>query len=165
MKLSAIAALDETYAISDSGSLPWGTIEADKQQYYEAIKDSVAIAGRKTAEGTTAKEKVRHLIVISSKDEKEIQINMPPESFTIVSSVSEAIDEAERICKAQETVFVIGGGTIYNQMFKYFDEMQLSHIDGTYGGDVHFPEFNKETWEVTDVDEYDEFTVKTYIRR
>ncbi|HHW69405.1 MAG TPA: dihydrofolate reductase [Tenericutes bacterium] len=54
-----------------------------------------------------------------------------------------------------EEVFIIGGGSVYKQFIDYADSLYITEVDKTYyNADTFFPEFNKEEFNKTIIDEY-----------
>lgn len=73
----------------------------------------------------------------------------------------------------EKTIFIIGGGEIYNLALKSnrVEEMYITEIDHQYGADTFFPEFNANLWktEVLFTQKRDDkhnasFTVKRFVR-
>ena len=83
-------------------------------------------------------------------------------THTAATSKREAL---EWIDEHDKEVFVMGGGEIYRLFWSDFDRLVISHIPGTYPGDVFFPEIRDEQWREVEIKEYNEFTRITYERQ
>ena len=44
--------------------------------------------------------------------------------------------------------FIIGGATIYRLMINKVNKMYITRINEEFEGDVYFPEFNEDEWEI-----------------
>jgi dihydrofolate reductase len=47
---------------------------------------------------------------------------------------------------AGSTAFVAGGAEIYRQFLPLASKLFLTRVHGTYDGDTHFPEFDRNAW-------------------
>jgi dihydrofolate reductase len=66
---------------------------------------------------------------------------------------------------ADTSVYVLGGGTIYELFQPHVDRMALSHVDGAYEGDTRFPAWDESEWRVADETAYEGFTLREWVRR
>ncbi|MFB6099083.1 MAG: dihydrofolate reductase, partial [Salinibacter sp.] len=79
-----------------------------------------------------------------------------------------SIDDALDAVADEETVFIGGGASIYEQFLPKADRLELTLIEGAYEGDTYFPKFKHlvgDVFETTAVDERDGFRFVTYERR
>ena len=62
-----------------------------------------------------------------------------------------AVNDIEAFIKdhADEEVFVIGGGFVYNEFLPYADNLYLTEVDAEAEADTFFPEFDKSKYEKT----------------
>ena len=75
-------------------------------------------------------------------------------------------------CWAQETVFIIGGGEIYNLSMEVADRIELTRVHQRFEADTFFPEIDTSRWQKTsetphDTDEktsIQKFTYQTWDR-
>lgn len=65
----------------------------------------------------------------------------------------------------EEELWVIGGGQIYNQMLPYADYLYVTIIKGEHEGNVFFPEFDLDKFELVSSNETSEATYLVYKRR
>lgn len=158
MELVSVAALSENYVIGKDGEIPWDSIPEDKQQYRARIADHPIILGRKTFESMLSDLPGSVQIVLSqSKTEFE------PETAQHAADVEEALEIAGGL--GEETVYVIGGGKIYELFQPHLDRMVLSRIPGEYEGDSYYPEWDEDEWELESETEYDDFTLQEWVRK
>ena len=142
--------------IGKNNNLPWH-IPEDLKTFKEITHNTTVIMGRKTYESIPAKFRPlpnRNNIVISRsfKDEK----------VDVCSSIEEGIKMAESYGKE---IFVIGGSTIYQQTLPLANKLFVSYIKEKYEGDVLFPEFNLNDWEVEYKKNFNEFEFVVYKRK
>ena len=75
---------------------------------------------------------------------------LPPTTsrqLEIVSTVQDALAVARRVEGVkEEKVWVIGGGSVYEQFLPLADELHISWIEGDYEGDVYFPTVDWDRW-------------------
>ena len=49
-----------------------------------------------------------------------------------------------------DSIYIIGGETVYRQMLPYCDTVHVTKIDHAYQADAHFPNLDEmEEWEIT----------------
>lgn len=143
--MNLIVAVDNNWAIGFQNDL-LVSIPADKKFFRFETMHKVIIMGRKTLESFPSGKPLpdRTNIVITKK--KDYKCN----GVIVVHSVEEALDAVKDY--ATEDVYVIGGGSIYEQMLPYCDVAHVTKIDYAYQADTYFPNIDKmEDWELTDV--------------
>lgn len=137
MTISIIVAIAENNAIGKDNDLIW-YISDDLKRFKRLTTSHTIIMGRKTFESLPngALPKRRNIVVTRNKELKL-------EKAEVANSVQEAID----LCKNEEEVFIIGGGTIYKEALKYTDKLYLTRVHESFDADTFFPEINFEEWE------------------
>ena len=63
------------------------------------------------------------------------------EGAVVVHSLQEAVEAAEKI--KDKDVFVIGGGSVYNQLLPYCDKAYITKIDKSYEADTFIPNLDE----------------------
>ncbi|WP_338727221.1 dihydrofolate reductase [Haladaptatus sp. DJG-WS-42] len=157
MELVSVAALAENRVIGKDGEIPWESIPADKQQYRARIAAHPIILGRKTFDSMREDLPGTAQIVLS-RSEREFDV----ETAHHASTVAEALDIATSL--GDETVYVIGGGKIYELFQPHLDRMVLSRVPGEYEGDAYYPEWDETEWDLKSETEYDDFTLQEWLR-
>ncbi|MGN0507113.1 MAG: dihydrofolate reductase [Lachnospiraceae bacterium] len=145
--MNLIVAADKNWGIGYQNDL-LVSIPADKKFFRTETTKKAVIMGRRTLEsfpnGQPLKDRTN--IVITRK--KNYKCN----GAVVVHSIEEALKAAEGF--ATEDIYVIGGGTIYEQMLPYCDVAHVTKIDYAYQADTYFPNLDRsEEWEMTDVSE------------
>lgn len=139
--LSFIVAMDRNnvIGIKDGNKMPWH-LPRDLQYFKARTLNHTIVMGRKTFESLGRVLPHRKHIVLT-KSEKTF-----PEEVEVVHDMSIWIKEAKHI---DEEVFIIGGGTIFEQLLPYIDKLYITMIDDVFEGDVFFPEIDEEWVEVS----------------
>lgn len=136
--ISLIAAMDKNNVIGYNNDMPW-SLPNDLKHFKEVTSHSTIIMGRKTYESIGRPLPNRRNIILSRSG---YETN---DDVEVISS----IDEIKKLAKKEE-VFVIGGGTIYEQVISFADRLYITRIDAELKGDTYFPQFSETEWQVID---------------
>lgn len=134
MKLVEIAAVGRNLELGYQGDMPWKrALKKDLKAFRLITNGHPVLMGRRTFESLGKPLPGRTNIVLSSQlaFAKGVQVYPDYESF--------AMDWKDR----DETVYVIGGGLLYQTLLDRADELILTKIDRDYPADVWFPSFDK----------------------
>ena len=133
--------------------LPWGKgdLPGDLARFKEDTYGYPIIMGRETAQVFSKPLPGRTNIYLSTKNEWQ-----SPEGFIHFPSLAQAIQANER---DNEKIFIIGGAKLVAHALatKTADEMILTEAYDEYLGDVYFPEFDLDDWEIIGRQTYPEF--------
>lgn len=162
--MNIIVAVDEKWGIGYKNEL-LVRIPADQRFFRETTTGNVVIMGRKTLESFPGGQplKNRTNIVITSKEDYQAK------GAVVVHSVEEALEQVKDI--PSESVYVIGGASIYEQMLPLCDIAHVTKINYTYQADTYFPNLDEmPEWKITGESEeqtyYDlEYTFVRYEKR
>jgi len=154
MEIIIIAGMDKNRIIGKGNELPWN-IPEDLQNFKKLTAGNTIIMGRKTFQSIGRPLPKRNNIIITRSTE-------PVEGVDVCNSIEAALEKGKTYGK---DIFIIGGATIYAQALPFTEKMILSHIHGTYQGDIYFPEFNKEDWEIINEEHFPQFDVLTYTKK
>jgi len=128
VRFIAIAAMAENRVIGSGNELPWHVPE-DFRWFKSKTIGKTLLMGRKTFQSLGKPLPKRRTIVLYRSD-------FSADGVTVVATLDElkaALTESE--------LWICGGAEIYRMTMDRWDELFLSVIDGEYGGDVFFPEF------------------------
>jgi len=139
----------------ETGELPWHISEEFKH-FKETTLGSPIIMGRKSFDALGKPLPKRENIVISRNSKLVYQFS----NIKIFNSLEKAFNYCEE--KNYEKVFVIGGGQIYAQAIDFVDEMIISRLNFEAKGEVYFPSFNKNTWEIKKREKREQFEIFWY---
>jgi dihydrofolate reductase len=136
--ISIIVAVSEDLGIGKNNDLLW-YIPDDLKRFKSLTYGKTVIMGRRTWESLPRKP-------LSGR--KNIVITDIPDDYCegaqIVHSVSEALDK----CKAEDEIFIIGGGSIYKQFMPLADRLYITHVHEKMPADVFFPWIDPGEWEI-----------------
>ena len=131
-----VVAMDQKYCIGKGNDLPWH-ISADLKHFKEITQGGVVLMGRKTLEsmGRTLPKRVNWVIT------RDLDWNF--DGTKVAHSIEDALSQAVADVKASEkpsTLFIIGGGEIFNQTLSIADRLELTHVALDVQGDAHYPD-------------------------
>lgn len=159
MRIIIISAIAQNGVIGKAnGEMPWHERE-EFQHFKKTTLGFPVIMGRKTFETLGKPLKGRENIIVTKNDNFKIDF----EGTQVIHSLREAIEYCRS--KNSEKAFIIGGGQIYNQAILFADEMILSFMKFEADGDVKFPEFNYNEWEVVSKEDREKFEIKRFVRK
>jgi len=134
MKISMICAIAENRAIGKDNQLLWH-IPEDFRHFKEITDGHAIIMGQKTFESIGKPLPDRTSIVITNDQ------NFKADGCSICYSIGESLEKAKRVEK--EEIFIIGGGSIYQQFIDKADKLYLTIVAGEYEADTFFPDYSE----------------------
>jgi dihydrofolate reductase len=136
--LSIISAVAKNGIIGVNNGLPW-KLSGDLKYFAKTTTGKTVLMGRNTflsIVGMIGKPLPnRKNIVLSEKKDDIIGAD------EVLDGWQKVIDLAKK-----EDIFVIGGANVYKQAVPYADKLYITEVDCTPVGDVSFPDFNKNDW-------------------
>ncbi len=162
--LGIIAAFDDCGIIGDGNKIPW-KISEDMAHFRKLTRGHSVIMGRKTYESIP--ERFRPLpermnIVLSKKSGLII-----PGAYR-VSSLNEALELIDEMPEENidfKKSYIIGGSSVYEQALSIADFMEITHVKGTFEGDIYFPRISWEDWKEISKKDFKEYSFSSYIRK
>ena len=153
--MTIIVAADTNWAIGNKDDL-LVRIKEDHKNFKELTTGHTVVLGRKTLStfpgGLPLKNRTN---IIMSRDP-----GYSVEGAKVAHSVDELLEMVKEI---DDEVFVIGGGTIYDQLLPYCDKAIVTRIDHTYEADTYFHDLDAdEEWEITDTSDEQTYFDLTY---
>lgn len=145
--MNLIVAADANWGIGLNNKL-LVSIPSDMKFFRQTTTGKVIVMGKKTLESfpnglPLAK---RTNIVLTGDTSYEAK------GAVIVHSIPELLEELKKY--NSEDIFVVGGGTVYEQLLPYCDTAYVTKIDFTYQADTFFPNLDElPDWEMTDSSE------------
>ncbi|MDT3697187.1 MAG: dihydrofolate reductase [Ignavibacterium sp.] len=159
MKISLIVAIAKNGVIGKSnGQMSWHVKEEFKH-FKNTTLGFPIIMGRKTFETLGKPLKGRLNIVVS----RNVNYKTDFEEVIIMLSLQNAIDYCRGL--KPEKIFIIGGGEIYKQAIPLVDEMIITFMKFEAEGEIKFPEFDKEKWQIEKTEDHDLFEIFRYERK
>jgi dihydrofolate reductase len=142
MKVALIVAMDHQRGIGKNNDLMWH-LPADMQFFKSTTSGHVVVTGRKNYDSIP--ERFRPL---PNRENAVLTRNEAFEAPGAIcfSSLNACLEHYKN--EDSRTIFIIGGGQIYTEAMesKLVDEMYITQVDGTFGADTFFPEFNLSDW-------------------
>lgn len=142
----------------NNGELPWH-ISEEFRHFKQTTLGYPIIMGRKSFDALGKPLPKRENIVIS----RNSGLVYPFNEIKIFNSLNQAYEYCEE--KQYEKIFVIGGGQIYAQAINQVDEMIISKLDFDAEGEVSFPTFDENEWEIVKKDTREHFEIFWYKRK
>ena len=142
-QMQLIVAVDRNWAIGYQNKL-LVSIPNDMKNFRKVTTGNVIVMGRKTLEsfpqGQPLANRINIVLTHDAKYEKKGTI--------VVHSVEALLDELKQY--EEETVYIIGGESIYKQLLPYCQKAIVTKIDDSYQADTYFPNLDEaEEWEMT----------------
>ncbi|UIO98792.1 dihydrofolate reductase [Halobaculum sp. CBA1158] len=165
-RIALIAAVAANGVIGAEGGMPWH-LPADMRHFKQTTTGHPVIMGRRTYESIAGDVggplPGRTNVVLSRSDP-----DLPGEGGDVVvaDSVDEALDAARdaAVDRGVDTVYVAGGGAVYEQFLPLADRLVLTEVHESYDGDTVFPEFDRDEWVERERDEREAFDFVVYER-
>ena len=142
--MKAIAAVDKKWGIGLKGNL-LVRIPADMKNFRNLTMGNVIVLGRKTLAGfpNGLPLQGRTNIILSTKKDFEVRNGI------VVHSKKELFEELKKY--DNDSIYVTGGGTVYDMLIPYCDTAIITKIDYSYEADTHFPDLDKlSNWEIVE---------------
>ncbi|AHF60869.1 hypothetical protein P344_02580 [Spiroplasma mirum ATCC 29335] len=151
-------AMDQHGLIGKDNHLPWH-IKAELQHFKAETLNKTILLGRTTFEVINCVLPNRKTIVVTHNpnyhfDHPDVQV---------VHDLQPILTQYQQ--NPDNELIVCGGSKVYEETLPVADQLIISYIKGKYTGDTYFPPFNLDDFELKFNQEYDEFTVKKYVRR
>lgn len=137
MKTAFVVAMDERGLIGRDNDLPW-RLSADLQYFRRITMGKPILMGRKTHESIGRALPGRQNIVVSSL----------PGYQAAGCDVVNSIDKALTVAADADEIMVIGGSSLFEQMFDMADKLYLTRVHAELEGDTWFPEWDKTQWQL-----------------
>ena len=139
MKISIISAIGENNEIGKDNKLLWN-IKNDLKNFKKLTSNKVIIMGQKTYESLPIKPLPNRINIVIT-DDYDISYN----GCVMAYGINDAIEKSQYWSSIEDEVFVIGGGSIYEQFIDKSDNLYITKIHEKFEADTFFPEIN-ETW-------------------
>ena len=141
-EIISIVAVSENQIIGKDNKLIW-RLPIDTQFFKNQTNGHVIITGRKNYESIPEKYRPLpnrvNIVVTNQKDYKA-------PGAIVVNSIDDAITYAKWNHK-NKTIFIIGGGQIYEQTIDLSSTVYLTRVHESFEGDVSFPVLD-DRWEL-----------------
>lgn len=145
--MKAIVAVDLNWGIGYRGKL-LERIPEDMKFFKSTTTGKVVVMGRETFESLPGKEPLKDRVnIVLSKNE-----SFTNDQIIICRSLAELFEELQKY--PADSVFVIGGESVYTQLLPYCSEAFVTRIEKDHIADKHFVNLDQdETWELSSTSE------------
>ena len=141
--MNLIVAVDKNWGIGNRGEL-LVSIPKDHKMFRQETTGKVVVLGRKTMDTFPQKQPLPNRVNIILSHDKNYQVK----GAVVVHSIEELLEELKKY--PTESVYIIGGESIYRQMLPYCDTAHVTQIDHEYQADAFFPNLDEDPeWELT----------------
>jgi len=137
--LSIIVAIAKNNAIGKDNDLIW-YLSDDLKRFKRLTTGHTILMGRKTYESLPNGALPKRENVVITKDK-----NLALPKCIMLHSIEEAI---EKYADSEDEIFVIGGGSIYDELLPYAKKLYLTKVHANFEADVFFPEIKEDDWTV-----------------
>ena len=158
-----VAAIAENRVIGADGGMPWH-YPRDLAHFKTLTTGHPVVLGRITYESII--EQIdeplpdRTSIVLTTRDLD------PPDDVVVAGGVDEATALGRRAATNRdvETVYVVGGASVYEAFLSLADRMVLTEVPERPDGDTRFPAWDDDVWEETARESDGDLAFVTYDR-
>ncbi|MDZ7714736.1 MAG: dihydrofolate reductase [Balneolaceae bacterium] len=153
MTLAIIVAHDPNLVIGKDGTLPWHYSE-DLKYFKKVTLGHPILMGRGVFEELDEKPLPGRENIVLSRSRNYDHV-------PTFASLKDALEYLED----NDTVFVIGGGKVYEQLLPEADKLYVTEIHKEFDGDTFFPEYRDgigEKWLETSREDFGEFSFVVY---
>ena len=147
MIISIIVAMAKNRAIGINNQLIWHNSN-DLKHFKQVTLGHCVIMGHNTwlsLPGQKALPNRRNIIISDRLDEA-------PENFELATSIPEALE----LVKDEDEVFIMGGGSIYEQFLPKANKLYLTRLDKAFEADTYFPYINFENYDLIELEVIDD---------
>ncbi|MCB2426067.1 type 3 dihydrofolate reductase [Methylophaga pinxianii] len=137
MKTAFVVAMDERGLIGRDNDLPW-RLSADLQYFRRITMGKPILMGRNTHESIGRPLPGRQNIVVSSSEDYQAT------GCDVVNSIEAGL----AVAADADEIMVIGGSSLFSQMFDIADTLYLTRVHAELDGDTWFPEWDKNQWQL-----------------
>ena len=147
MTISIIVAMAANRAIGINNQLIWHNSN-DLKHFKKVTSGHCVIMGHNTwlsLPGQKALPNRRNIVISDRLDEA-------PEGYELATSIPQALEMAAN----EDEVFIMGGGSIYEQFLPKADRLYLTRLDKEFEADTFFPYLNLDEWDLVDLEVIDD---------
>ena len=143
--MDIVVAVYENWGIGKDGSQPV-VVKADRKRFREVTGHGTVIVGRRTLADFPGGKPL--------KNRRNIVLTRDPGVSAEGAEAARSVDEALSLARGDESVFVIGGGSVYRAFLPYCSRAYLTVIHDSPECDTFFPDLDAmQDWEVAEESE------------
>lgn len=139
-KIAAIAAMSENRVIGQNNRLPW-SLPKDWENFRRVTEGKAYLMGRMSYITEDALISDYRNVILTSKTDLEVCKHC---------ELASSIEEAFELLKNEDTFFILGGSSVYEQTLERANYLYLTIVHAEIEGDAYFPEINWDNWELVE---------------
>ncbi len=157
MSLSIVVAMDENRLIGKDNAIPWH-YKRDLKYFKKLTTHHKVVMGRRTFESIVS------TLGAPLPNRENIVLSRTKETLKGATIIRDASAYFSQAMDEDEEIFVIGGARIYALALPYVSKLYITHIEGEYEGDTHFPDIDFSMFKKTKEDAEGPLTFTVYER-
>jgi dihydrofolate reductase len=135
--ISLIVAIAENNAIGKDNGLLWH-IPGDLKRFRRLTLGHCVIMGKRTWESLPVRPLKGRTNIILTDNTSDLF-----EGGIAAFSIEDAVQK----CNNDTEIFIIGGGSVYNQFLKVAERLYITHVHRNFEADTFFPPIDPSVWE------------------
>lgn len=152
--IALIVAMDRHGGIGYRNAMPW-KIPGELKRFKEITLNHTVVMGRKTYE-SIGHPLVDRTNVVVTRDH-----HWSAEGVVVIHDLTSFLSK----CASQgETVYIIGGASLYEAAMPYVSTLIISVVDGDYACDTYFPDIDWSRFKAVEVNAFKGFIQTRYER-
>ena len=156
--IKLIVAYDKNFLIGKGDKLPWN-IKEEFSHFKNFTLGKTILMGDVTFNGIKSPLIGRKTIILT----KNKKYKFEHKDVSIETNYKKIVSKYEN--NKKEDIIICGGSSIYKLFLPFVEEMIISEVKGNFNGDVYFPSWNKELYNLSDVNHFNDFVVKIYKKK
>jgi dihydrofolate reductase len=151
--ISIIVAMASNRAIGKNNQLLWH-ISNDLKRFKRLTSGNTIVMGRKTFESLPGG---------ALPNRRNIVLSDRLETAPTACELAHSIEEVMQMVQHESEVFIIGGGSVYEQFLPLADKIYLTRVEQNFEGDTFFPPVNFSSYELIEKEVVDNDLQSTYV--
>ena len=164
--MKAIIAMAQNRVIGKNGGLPWPNIKEDFKHFKEFTMGKTLIVGKNTFDTLPLLKNRECLVLTKPVEDIDAYItNQYMVNNNAMTGQMITIEDLESYSEFRKDYLIVAGGAkTYVKLLPYITEFYVTHVNGTYDGDVFMPPFEDLFTQQEVVKEFDGHKVVVYTK-
>jgi len=162
--MKAIVAMAKNRVIGKNGGLPWPSIKEDFKHFKEFTTGKTLIVGKNTFDTLPLLKNRACLVLTKPVEAIDAYItNQYLVNNNAMTGQMITMEDVESYSQFRKDYLIVAGGAkTYVKLLPYITEFYVTHVNGTYDGDVFMPPFEDTFTQQEVVKEFDGHKVVKY---
>ena len=164
--MKAIVAMAKNRVIGKNGGLPWPSIKEDFKHFKEFTTGKTLIVGKNTFDTLPLLKNRECLVLTKPVEAIDAYItNQYLVNNNAMTGQMITMEDVESYSEFRKDYLIVAGGAkTYVKLLPYITEFYVTHVNGTYDGDVFMPPFEDLFTNQEVVKEFDGHKVVVYTK-